>query len=64
MQHLNTAAQESKKIEVGTVLDPKRSKAVANIKLARKAVQDKDNAKAEEALTKAIELYQELKAAL
>lgn len=64
MQHLNTAAQETKKIEVGTTLDPKRSKAVANIKVARKAVQDKDNAKATEALTKAVELYKELKNAL
>ncbi len=64
MQHLNNAAQETKKIEVGTTLDPKRSKAVANIKVARKAVQDKDNAKATEALTKAVELYKELKNAL
>ena len=59
MQHLNT-----KKIEVGTTLDPKRSKAVGNIKIARKAVQDKDKAKAEEALTNAVALYKELKSAL
>jgi hypothetical protein len=60
LKYLNDVAQDSKKIEVGTILDPKRSKAVANIKIARKAVQDKDKVTAEDALNKSMALFQEI----
>ncbi len=63
LQHLATARQETKRIEVGR-LDVKRNQASTKVKEARTAIMKKDKAKAEAILVDAIKLYQDIKNSL
>lgn len=62
-QHLTTARQDTKRIEVGR-LDVKRSQASAKLKEARVAITKNEKEKAEAILADAIKLYQEIKNSL
>lgn len=62
-QHITTARQESKRIEVGR-LDLKRNQGSAKLKEARVAITKGEKEKAEALLTEAVKIYQEIKASL
>lgn len=61
-QHIATARQETKKIEVGTILDPIRSKASGQLRTASTALSNGDKANAEAALVEAIKGFEQIKA--
>lgn len=63
LQHITSARQESKRIEVGR-LDVKRNQGSAKLKDARVAVTKGEKDKAIALLTDAVKIYQEIKAAL
>lgn len=63
LQHIATARQATKSIEVGTTLDPVRSKASTQLRTANGAVAKDEKDKAEAALAEAIKLFEEIKAA-
>lgn len=62
-QHITTARQESKRIEVGR-LDVKRNQGSAKLKEARVAVSKGEKDKAEALLSDAVKIYQDIKASL
>jgi hypothetical protein len=63
LQHIATARQATKSIEVGTTLDPIRSKASTQLRTANAAVAKDEKDKAEAALAEAVKLFEEIKAA-
>jgi hypothetical protein len=63
LQHIGTARQATKAIEVGTTLDPIRSKASTQLRTANGAVAKDEKEKAEAALAEAVKLFEEIKAA-
>jgi hypothetical protein len=63
LQHITTARQESKRIEVGR-LDVKRNQGSAKLKEARVAVTKGEKEKAEALLSDAVKIYEDIKASL
>ncbi len=62
LQHIATARQATKQIEVGTTLDPIRSKASSQLRAATNAVKKDEKAEAEKALGEAVKGFEEIKA--
>lgn len=62
-EHITTARQESKSIEVGR-LDLKRNQASGKLKAARSAIESGDKAKGEELLKEAVAVYKDIEGLL
>lgn len=62
LQHIATARQETKKIEVGTTLDPVRNKASGQLRTASTAITGGEKANAEAALAEAVKNFEQIKA--
>ena len=63
LQHISTARQDTKRIEVGR-LDVKRNQANAKLKEARTALSKDDKEKAAALLEEAVKIYKEIKDSL
>jgi hypothetical protein len=63
LMHIVNARQATKSIEVGTTLDPIRSKASTQLRTANTELKKDDKAKTEAALIEAIKGFEEIKAA-
>jgi ribosome recycling factor len=63
LMHIVNARQATKSIEVGTTLDPVRSKASTQLRTANTELKKDDKAKTEAALVEAIKSFEEIKAA-
>lgn len=61
LQHIATARQATKQIEVGTTLDPIRSKASGQLRTANTAISNGETANAEAALVEAIKNFEQIK---
>ena len=61
-QHIVSARQATKEIEVGTTLDPTRSKASTKLRAANTAVNKGEKENAEAALVEAIKGFEHIKA--
>lgn len=62
LEHISNARQATKQIEVGTTLDPIRSKASSQLRAANTALNKGEKDKAEAALASAIKGFEEIKA--
>ncbi|MCX7103526.1 MAG: hypothetical protein NTX38_19090 [Methylobacter sp.] len=62
VQHIATARQETKKIEVGTTLDPIRNKASGQLRAANTAIGNGEKENAEAALVEAVKGFEQIKA--
>jgi len=61
-EHIANARQETKKIEVGTTLDPIRSKSSGQLRTASTALANGEKDNAEAALVEAIKGFEQIKA--
>jgi len=62
LEHITNARQATKRIEVGTTLDPIRSKASGQLRAANAAVNKDEKDKAETALSEAIKGFEHINA--
>lgn len=62
LESVSSARQATKRIEVGTTLDPTRSRASTQLRTANAAVKNGEKDKAEAALIEAIKGFEEIKA--